>query len=179
MTNYLTVPSLSVLNNLKNHEPNEICYCEETSKLYQYSLEESKWVEMKTDGQGLNLNLYELNKNVISQLPFLDRKENEKTFRKKLNEFKENNKNSNYFMLLNNELHYFTILTLNQIKNKIGELSTFENTIIDLIYEIGQIYSLEFTEDNSAIEIWIKPNGYDEPHVFYLFNYSEGVVYYK
>ena len=34
MKNYLTVPSLSVLNNLKNHEPNEICYCEETSKLY-------------------------------------------------------------------------------------------------------------------------------------------------
>ena len=67
MAQYLTVKNKAHLDALKNHVHGEIAYCEDTSELWIYD-EEKGWQKFKDDGKGLELNLYDLNKNIINQL---------------------------------------------------------------------------------------------------------------
>lgn len=73
-------------------------------------------------------------------------------------------------MLLSWDNHYFTIFQ--QIKN--SEM-TFEDTVHEIIAELGPIYCIEACE--GGVEFWIKTN--DEPVIFILFPYDGGVVYYE
>ena len=52
----------------------------------------------------------------------------------------------------------------------------FSDTVIEIITALGDIYSIEPTEYDDAVEIWIKPNEEEMPMVFYLFPYDTGVV---
>ena len=65
MAQYLTVKNKAHLDALKNHVHGEIAYCEDTSELWIYE-EEKGWQKFKADGKGLELNLYDLNKNIIN-----------------------------------------------------------------------------------------------------------------
>ena len=76
-------------------------------------------------------------------------------------------------MLLCKDYGYYTIF-----KRLPENLPSFSDTVVEIISEIGEVKSIEFTEKQDAIEIWIQPTGEEEAYVFYLFPYDAGVVYY-
>lgn len=154
---------------MKNHEEGEIVYCESEQQYMVY--QNNSWMPVKAEmtNEGLQLNLYDLNKQIISQLPSLTNNQKEE-YIKEINSFK----NGDYYMLYGKEISYFTLLKTGTKEEK---LESFGKTIFSLLNDLTEkIYSCEKTEDNEAFEIWIEYN--DEPTVLYLFNYDNGVVKY-
>lgn len=124
---------------------------------------------------GVTMSLYDLNKNIISQLPSLGEEDIER-IKNEINTFDDDNKNLHY-MLLCNELHYYTILT--GVHIGAAEFSSLGSAIIGLINEMGnEIIAADAFE--GRYEIWLrnKDNSEEEPHVYLLFPYDMGVVTY-
>lgn len=124
---------------------------------------------------GVTMSLYDLNKNIISQLPSLGEEDIER-IKNEINTFDDDNKNLHY-MLLCNELHYYTILT--GVHIGAAEFSSLGSAIIGLINEMGnEIIAADAFE--GRYEIWLrnKDNSEEEPHVYLLFPYDLGVVTY-
>lgn len=123
---------------------------------------------------GVTMSLYDLNKNIISQLPPLEEEDIER-IKNEINIFDDNNKNLHY-MLLCNELHYYTILT--GVHIGAAEFSSLGSAIIGLINEMeNEIIAGDAFE--GRYEIWLKnKDNPEEPHVYLLFPYDMGVVTY-
>lgn len=165
-----TVPTLSALYALQNHIEGETAYCEETSKFYSW--QEDGWGEIKFEGDGVSMNLYDLNKSIINQLPPLT--EQEIAARIETIETLFKTTGDNHYMLLCKEYNYYTIFAHDTHMT----MPTFGAAVCEIINHIGNVYSIEMTQDEQAIEIWIKPDGEESVLAFYLFPYDAGVVYY-
>lgn len=76
-----------------------------------------------------------------------------------------------YYMLLCNEYHYYTIFTSTD-----WDEPSFTHVVMEIIAELGDVFSVEKTE--GGIEFWIRPNDCEEAMIFMLFPYDAGVVYY-
>ena len=153
-------------------EIGEIAYSKEEQKFYVYTGNRI-WTEIKIDKDtGLKLNLYDLNKSIISQLKPLEKAE---IFGKaqSIRGLRHNSKNKHY-MLLCKDYNYYTIFE----EKENDEFYNLSDAVLTIAFELGGIYSIEETGDG-AVEIWIKPTGEEEPYAFYLFPYDAGVVYYE
>lgn len=117
-------------------------------------------------------NLYDMNKDLV--------KKHEQTI--SLNDFKEKysifneyltNNNATYYMLLCNEERDYTLF--NFIHEWTDDIKYFAfNELTECIFNRGQVYGFDITQDNGAIEIWIeKDNGM---HCYYFFKYDVGVI---
>lgn len=169
--NYTTVANLSALYALQNHIEGEYVYCEEDSKVYIWQ-EDTGWCPIDFEGKGITMNLYELNKSIVNQLPVMTNSD----IAAKIDMFEELHKttaNDNY-MLLCKEYDYYTIFESDCMLN----MPSFGAAVCEIVSHIGDVYSIEFTANNTGIEIWIKPTGEESALVFYLFPYDAGVVYY-
>ena len=169
-TKNLVVQNKRELFAMQNHIPGEVAYCIETKEVFIWD-EYKGWILMDIENKGLELNLYDLNKNIVSQLDPLTIDEiNLKT---DLFESYSNKVENTYHMLLCRDFNYYTIFAFSAMP----EFPSFAEAVITIITEIGEVYSIELNEDN-AFEIWIKPNGEENPYAFYLFPYDAGVIYY-
>lgn len=171
LTTQSVVPSLQMLYTLQNHIEGETVYCEEDSKLYAWQ-EDTGWAPIQVEGNGISMNLYELNKNIVSQLPIMtmDQLSGKMSM---IEDFMLSYHNLHY-MLLCKEYNYYTIF-----EHDVGlTFPTFGAAVCEIISNLGDIYSIELTKEEDAIELWIRPTGEEEPMVFYLFPYDTGVVYY-
>ena len=167
---YCMVPTKQALYTLQNHVEGECIYCEEDGKIYSWQ-ENDGWQPIEFDNKGISMNLYDLNKNIINQLKTMEIseiKENKKLF----NELYDKTNNIHY-MLLCKDYNYYTIF-----KRLPENLPSFADIVVEVISELGEVKSIEFTETQDAIEIWIQPTNEEETYVFYLFPYDAGVVYY-
>lgn len=169
-TKYLVVQNKSQLFALQNHEPGEMALCVDTNEVYCWD-EEAGWNLINVETKGLELNLYDLNKNIIEQLNPLTM--NEVSMKMSLiNEYYQN-ANNTYHMLLCRDFNYYTIFNYDSMLT----LPDFADAVCTIITELGDVYSIELLEDG-VMEIWIKPTGEESPYAFYLFPYDAGVVYY-
>ena len=82
---------------------------------------------------------------------------------------------NNHYMLLCKEYNYYTIFESDAV---LINTPTFGEAVYEIISNIGDVFSIDATDDGTAIEIWIKPDGQESAFVFYLFPYDAGVVYY-
>ena len=164
-----TVKRKSEINNLSECQLGEIVFCEDTNEYYMRG--EDCWMELAIDNNS-GLSLYDLNKNIINQLPSLTK---EQIFEKKdlIEKYRHNTKNI-FHMLLCRDYKYYTIF----VEKENDEFHNLSDAVLTIALELGDVYSIEETK-NGAIEIWIKPTGEEEPYVFYLFPYDAGVVYYE
>jgi hypothetical protein len=166
-----TVKRKSEINNLTECQLGEIVFCEDTHEYYMRG--EDCWMELAIDKDaGLNLNLYDLNKSIISQLKPLEKAD---IFSKVeiIKNLRYSSKNKHY-MLLCKDYSYYTIFE----EKENDEFFNLSDAVLTIAFELGDVYSIEKTGDG-AIEIWIKPTGEEEPYAFYLFPYDAGVVYYE
>ena len=117
------------------------------------------------------MNLYDLNKSLISQMPALTL---EQIIRQKevvVDPFLVAT-DSYYYMLLCNELKYYTIfnVNINMTEPTVGEeLFACLNEFCD------EVKSIEKTDDGCAIEIWFTKD--EETYVMYFFDYAGGVIH--
>ena len=125
----------------------------------------------KVNGKGgVSMSLYDINKNIIGQLPIYT-KEQIKELQDKINVFRDNFED-NYFMLLCNDIHYYTVFYYEEYVS--NEFRTLGDAVIQLLLERNYtIHSEEIAEDH--IEIWIKDEE-ENTYAFMLFPYSQGIV---
>jgi hypothetical protein len=164
------VPTKSALFALKNHEQGECVFCEEDNKIYIWK--EDKWETVDIENQGLSMNLYELNKTVVNQLPVLSKSE----IAGKMGILEELHRETmnTHYMLLCKEYNYYTIFECDSMMN----MPTFGAAVCEIVSNLGDVYDIDWAEDHGAIEIWARPNGEESALAFYLFAYDAGVVYY-
>lgn len=168
MSEILKVKNLDILKALPNHEKGEIAFCEDTKTYYIY---DEEWTETKiqVDGEGAHISLYELNRQIIEQLPAFE--ETQWAGAESVFSDWEDATNHKYYMLYGREVNYFTLF---KKVTKSGEFNSLFDAIKECLNNIGDVHSFDITEDKMAIEIWVKHE--DIMTCFYLFNYDDGVV---
>ena len=77
MDTFLKVPNLNMLQSLVNHAEGEIAFVEDTNSYYVYN--DNNWLSINVKAEpgadGLNISLYDLNKQIIGQLDPLSAEE--------------------------------------------------------------------------------------------------------
>ena len=121
------------------------------------------------ENNGFELGLYDMNKQIIAQLPDLtdwDRvEETLKNF-----DIDWHNK---YYMLYGKEIGYFTLFMRDSYN---WEIESLDLAVMECLINVGPIYSIELTAGKDAIEIWVKDTQQDLLTCMYLFPYDNGIV---
>ena len=123
-----------------------------------------------------SISLYELNRSMIKQQGPLE----EKDIKLKMNMLKEfSNTFEKYSLLYGREINYFTLF----VKDENWELESLGIGIIECLNNIGTIYSIEYTKEKDAIEIWVEVETNTDTEeneklitCIYLFPYDAGIV---
>lgn len=158
---------------IKKIDPSQIRYTPQEGEIIQstiddkiYIYQKGNWMQIHTEGAGINIGLYDMNKQLISQLPELSENilRNEKDLTISTLHAKFNNV---YYMLYGKEISYFTLF-------KINDSQYFGNEVIECLKNIGTIKAIDFTESKDAIEIWVENE--EGPTCLYLFPYDNGLV---
>lgn len=163
---FIRVSNLNSLNALQQHEEGEIAWVEDVEKFYVWN---DGWTILDTKNTGVNLSLYEVNKQVIAQMPTLSGADLEAA-RLTLSHYVNGLDHSDdYYMLLCYDLRYFTMFARDQ---------KYEENIVDAIMDclsyVGEVKSVEESADGQAVEIWVTKD--EEAYVMYFFDYGRGVV---
>lgn len=115
------------------------------------------------------LTLYDLNKQLVEKLPMLTDiviEKKQKEIRKFINTIHPNVK---YYMLLCNELNYYTLFH-RDITNKLE----LQNEMVECLKDLGAIQAIDTLEDKTAIECWIKNE--TGTYMLLFFPYDMGVI---
>ena len=154
---------------VKKIDPSQIRYTPNEGEIIQTPegkfmiWHDNTWNEVKIEGGGINMGLYDMNKQIISQLPCME------DFSKALEDIRTLHETywNKYYMMYGKEISYFTLFEI------IG-YNDFGNDVIDCCTNIGPIKAMDLTEAGDAIEIWVEIE--DGPTCLYLFPYDGGIV---
>lgn len=154
-------------NLITNPSENDLGYCKETSQICRY--EDSCWKPIKNLANSeLKLTNYEINRQIIDQMPDLTDEEIAATDKKLY--IYLNKQMNKYYMLLCKDISYYTVFCLDE---------TAPNRIFDELITccegLGKIKGIELTDQDDALEIWIKIRD-KAPVVMYFFSYDAGVI---
>lgn len=127
---------------------------------------ETKTEETKVNGS-FEMSLYEMNKQILSQLPTLT----DEMLAEKYALIDEFGKHKKWCMLLGKELAYYTIF--HHIEKDADE--TFAAAVLDCCAHLGDIKAIDWADEaQNAVEIWVSTP--ELTTVLYLFDYSQGVI---
>lgn len=164
-----TLPNKKVLESLIQSTQGEICFVEDEQRYY--ILTEDGWspINIEADGDGVHMSLYELNKNIISQLPVIT-EEGIDTAANLISEYRVNT-NNKYYALICREYGYYTMFNT---REALGELPNLSTGVFECLSNVGEVITVNQDEGSGAIEIWVRR----EEDIFYfiLFGYDQGVV---
>lgn len=121
------------------------------------------WNTFKMENNGIEMDLYDMNKQIIAQLPDLTNWDDIEIL---FNQFYKIHHNT-YYMMYGKEISYFTVF-------KVRKPHLFGSVVMDCIPNIGIVKAIDITEAEDAVEIWVMNN--DEPTCLYLFPYDMGLV---
>ena len=125
---------------------------------------DGQWHAFQMDSSGVEMGLYDMNKQIIAQLPDLTGWDKVETTLKNF----DTDWNNEFYMLYGKEISYFTVF-------RIKEHCEFSKEVIDIVKNIGSnVKAMDLTEAADAIEVWIIYN--EEPTCLYLFPYDMGIV---
>ena len=126
--------------------------------------EDKVFVKLNTEHNGsLEMNLYDMNKQLISQLPALT------DFSKAIVSVRDLHGKywNKYYMMYCKEISYFTLF-------EVCGMNEFGQDVIECCANVGTIKAMDMTEAEDALEIWVETE--DGPVCLYLFPYDSGVV---
>ena len=156
---------------IKILDPSQIRYTPDEGEIVQtpegdYLVwKDGNWNKINVEGSNISMGLYDMNKQIIAQLPTLTT--DDLLEKLPLVEELHNKYNNEYYMLYGKEISYFTLFKLKQVES-------FPHEAIDCLQNIGPIKAIDLTEDKDAIEAWVMAD--DEATCLYLFPYDMGVV---
>ena len=167
----VTVEKRNYLDALPNKSAGEYAVVKEEGIVYQYHIETDSWEPIKLNGEGLQVSLLEINRNIFDQLqPMSDEKLREvhSDVFKFLGETMNPSLKDNYWALMCWDRHYTTIFKTNPESDE--ELS---DIFMEIIESLGDVKDIS-DNGGGALEIWITD---EKGTVCYLFfNYNEGIV---
>ena len=112
------------------------------------------------------MTLYDMSKQIVSQLPTKETAADLAPYKKILRKFKK----LGYFMLLCREENDYTVIRVRKTQSP----DTFEDLIIELLQSRGDIKDIDYDTDKKSIECWIQKE--DKIMMYKLFPYSWGVI---
>ncbi len=131
---------------------------------------------MEEEKQVVIGNLYDINKNIVKNLPALS----EGTINSKkeiIKNFIIDTKNF-YYMLLCNEKKDYTVFDFHlaggNVKHNGTQIRCVDCLIDECLTNRGKICAIDLTKDKDAIEIWMNID--EEAFVYYFFPYDAGVI---
>lgn len=124
---------------------------------------DNTWHTIKMEGSGIEMGVYDMNKQIIAQMPVLEDLTAGCAAIAKL----QQNHYDTYYMLYGKELSYFTLF-------KLKEPQYLADEVIACLNNVGSIKAIDLTENEDAVEIWVQNE--NDPTVLYLFPYDNGVV---
>ena len=157
---------------IKKIDPSQIRYTPEEGELVQtpegkYMIwHDGSWNEIKMENGGINMGLYDMNKQIISQLPYME------DFEKAMDDIWTlyETYHNKYFMLYGKEISYFTVFQCGAYVD-----TKMSNEFVECLRELGEIKSIELTSDGGAIEVWICQEN-QEATVLYFFPYDRAII---
>lgn len=166
-TRYLGIEaSKESMNIRKGCKLGDYVLCMEDQKFYGY--DGSNWAPMKQEAN-LNISNYEINKSAYGSLPAYDRQRIYE-LEDKINDWENS---SGYFMLLCNDIKYYTVLRRTQHKK--ASFPDLGQAVSSLLLERN--YSIHFDGiEKDYFEIWVKDPVVEEVYMFALFPYDWGVI---
>lgn len=155
---------------IKKMDPSQIRYTPVEGELCQTPegqilvWHDNSWNTVKMEGGGVNVGLYDMNKQIISQMPILE------DFEKAMDDIWTlyETYHNKYFMLYGKEISYFTVF-------KIVEPQYLGEEVLDCCLNVGLVKAMDLTEAGDAVEIWVQPQD-GELTCLYLFPYDSGIV---
>lgn len=152
---------------LVNYSPAEgeivIVESTETNESFGLIYMNSKWNELSPQGGGsCGISLYDLNKQIIEQLPVIS----SEGFEDILRDFLKTEENS-FYMLYGKEISYFTLFLTHSAEDA-------TNFAKEIKMCVSNIRSFDYIRENHGIEIWGEVN--NTLTCFYLFPYDAGVI---
>ena len=173
-----TFKDLNALNKYsetaKRNNKGEIAFIEDIQEYRMY--DGDQWMPLPkadADDSGLSMNLYDLNKSLIASLP-APTSEDLFAMERTICDF--GNDEIDYFMLLCKDISYYTIFTANPNYKEFKNLG--EAVITCITESIGTVIAVDKTEDEVAIEIWVR-TAENDVYCMYLFDATNMIVYYE
>ena len=117
--------------------------------------------------QNPKMTLYDMSKQVVKTLPPLITYTELEPCKKILRKFKK----LGYFMLMCREDNYYTVIRVRKANNP----DKFEDLIIELLQQHGDIKDIDYDSDKESLECWVQKDN-ENPKLFKLFFYSWGVI---
>ena len=114
--------------------------------------------------------LYDLNKDLLQKEKALSKAKIMQKRPEIISFFKEIS--NNYYMLLCNDLKDYTVFKTDDKREDTYTIAADE--LILCMQNRGNILSIERTQDNIALEIWMRIN--DEIYVYYAFGYDTAII---
>ena len=144
-------------------------WCSDEDKVYRFDAVEG-WQEIPNDNSTeLAMNMYDINRQIISQMKPLSADTLNSKKKTVLNYIDLTD--NVYFMLLCRDINYYTLFARQNTNEEL-----LEDILIDeCLPQLGKIMSIELTEDQGAIEIWTMDEE-NEVHASYFFAYDIGVI---
>ena len=140
-------------------------WCSDEDCVYRFDAIEG-WQKVPDDETetAINMNVYEMNCQIISQLsPLTDDEQHEKS--KIITQLIDETRNR-FYMLLCRDINYYTVLM------RIPEAEEMmEEVVIDCAKYVGDIKAIEMAD--GAVEIWVSND--EGTYAMYLFPYDGGV----
>ena len=122
----------------------------------------------KIDLPELTVDMYSLNKSLYTNATPLSPTKIREGF-EKIQRTYNSMKESTYFMLLNNEIRYYTLF-----HKSADSVEPFGDVVKECVEGFGTIKDIASVENN-AFEIWVTDEK-NETHCFMLFDYTAGVI---
>ena len=141
----------------------EVAYFEDIEKMRIY--QDGEWHDINIGD--IKLNLYELNKQIISQLPVIDNIDEKIEL---IDNYFLTTKNC-YYLLYGKEISYFTLFAMSPLMSDLVGLGA---AAIECLKNVGAIKAIDLTESGDAVEIWVE--SLTGPTCLYLFSYDAGLV---
>lgn len=82
---------------------------------------------------------------------------------------------SDYYMLLNNEEHYYTVFH-RVTRYPIDTADAVCNRIFSIAQELGTLKAVEIDNTFAGVQFWITDNWDDKTKMYGLFDYARGVI---
>lgn len=173
----MTSNVLEYLTKQNRFQEGEVVYVTDAEKFMVYK--DAEWIpfeaqKVKTEGnnQGIQITAYELNKQLISQLPIPT---DLTQFNEIITEFQKEAESSD-FMLLCKERSYYTVF------RKTDEASShfieFSEAVLTCASDLGDVITVDKMDETNTVEIWVKNKDTQEVDCMVLFESNDFIVTY-
>lgn len=170
------VPQIETLKELEAADKSYQVYCKETDAYYIWDEQNNNWVEIDNDAT-LSFSVYDMNKQIISQLPSLTPEEIKEKLADAVAKLNEKDK---AYMLLFKDMEYYTLFINDFIFARRKDTFYYDENLSDSIAECltdlaQEVKVIDEYTVPGLLEIWIK-NYNDEIVCGYFFPYDRGII---